>query len=156
MIPIPSRWFIVPGVAVAVVAVLFAEPKNGPVRDTGLETPAVSSDPSEREAARYHRERQQMFAQRIDYKESLMNDLIAGKTSLAAVADEFLRMNRDLPITMTLLVVQYPDCSDEEVSARNVMEFVRMRIDAETGEAVLARLKAEFRTLHGREYCSLN
>jgi len=152
MIRFSSRWLVVPAVAVAVVAVVFAEPRNDVIQANDLEHPTAPSDPTEREAARLHQQKQEMFTLRISYKESLINHLIVGKTTLEAVADEFLRLNRETPITLAMIANQYPDCNDEEASALNAIEYARMRVDFETGDAVIERLKAEFRKLYGREY----
>jgi hypothetical protein len=80
------------------------------------------------EATRRELDRQvAVMAERIKTKELLINDLVQGKTTLREVADKFYQMNIEYPACMSVIRSRYPDMSDDERMARNVLEFVRLQ-----------------------------
>ena len=85
--------------------------------------------------------------QRMDYKEDLIRQLIAGRLTLQQVSEEFLRVNRqmEMPEVMNQIRLRYAGSGDEEKIARNVLEFVETRWQpgADVGE-VRERLHREF------------
>lgn len=87
---------------------------------------------------------------RIEVKELLIADLIAGRTTLADVAAQFLALNRSEPGYMDTLRAIYPGESDEETAARTVMGFVSPRLAGEPPARqaeVAGRLEAEYARL---------
>ncbi|MCE9562794.1 MAG: hypothetical protein K8U57_12175 [Planctomycetes bacterium] len=87
---------------------------------------------------------------RIAIKEALVAELIAGRTTLAAVSDEFLALNRPRQEYMTIIRATYPGNTDEEKSAHNVIGYVTgelVRYPQATRDEVLARLQSELQTL---------
>ena len=116
------QWSIVPAAVVFVAAALFVSVESG----------AIGGDAATHTDPEIDAERQRMQAQleaskaRINYKNELVERLIAGQATLAEVSGEFLRMNQ---ATSALEMIRHlhPGSSDEEKSAHNVIEFVRQR-----------------------------
>jgi hypothetical protein len=97
------------------------------------------------------------IAERIALKESLVTELIEGRTTLAAVAERFHELNRDVPACMTAVRMKYPDTPDDERMALNVLDFVRVRdLTPTQAEAVFARLDAEYEQTFGHRHLPLN
>jgi hypothetical protein len=90
------------------------------------------------------------FAQvkaRCWYKDHLLDELLAGRTSLKDVADEYLRVDEEDPVVMEVTMRKYAGGSDREKSARHVLDAVRERLPAGVkGRAALDRLRTEFAT----------
>jgi hypothetical protein len=81
---------------------------------------------------------------RIEIKEALIADLIAGRATLAEVTDEFLHLNESREIYMIALRKSYPCTSDEEIIAHNVIAYTTDRTADSTQRAtILARLECE-------------
>jgi hypothetical protein len=87
---------------------------------------------------------------RIDLKDRLVADLIAGRSTLAEVTGEFLDLNRDRPGYLTALQANFPGQTDEERTARNVLFYVSHHVGhlspADRAE-VKARLESELARL---------
>lgn len=84
---------------------------------------------------------------RIEIKEVLVGDLIAGRTTLADVTAQFLALNRSQPAYLEALRSAYPGGTDEETTARSVLGFVTPRLSGESPERraeVMTRLEVEF------------
>ena len=84
--------------------------------------------------------------QRIEIKETLVAELIAGQATLAEVTEQFLALNRSHPYYMEALRGTYSGATDEETVARAVVGFVNARLPnlpREQREEVTARLDAE-------------
>lgn len=95
-------------------------------------------------------ERTHQIATRIAYKDSLMRELIAGRTTLTDVAAEFLRLNQDEAVNMSVLRQQFPCGNDEERSACNVIQYLYQRgLPAAEEARVLGRLEDEFARNYG-------
>ncbi len=140
----PVRFLVYPLVGCAALALLFAAPRPAA---TGAD-PALWGDLSDAEMTDQSRslDRQRaIVAARVEYKEALMTELAAGRTTLAAVAAAFLRANRDDAVCVELVLAKYPGRSDEEKSARNVLDYAAgWGMSAGAKRAFLARLGAEF------------
>jgi hypothetical protein len=84
--------------------------------------------------------------QRYEAKTAMIDDLIAGRTTLAEVTAQFMLMNRDRPACMAVIRSTWPGATDEEMMARNVIGFVDTSLqgDTETDRAeVRSRLDAQ-------------
>ncbi|MBA4188190.1 MAG: hypothetical protein C0467_09260 [Planctomycetaceae bacterium] len=84
----------------------------------------------------------------IQIKDALLDELIAGRTTLAAVTDRFLVLNQSQPASLAVIRKEYPGATDEEKTARNVIGFAEAELSKypPTQKAeVLARLEAQFR-----------
>jgi hypothetical protein len=83
---------------------------------------------------------------RWQYKEELVAALARGDTSLAAVTDQFLEMDRPYPALLAWKRAAYGDVGDTELSARVVLKWVETRRPAESagGPVLRARLAAEY------------
>lgn len=89
----------------------------------------------------------QEVRRRIQIKESLIHQLIAGRTTLEEVTTQFLMMNQCRPGYMAVIRASYPGDSDEERTARNVIGYATVELSgaSETERAeVLTRLEGEF------------
>jgi hypothetical protein len=139
------QWLIVPSAVVVVGAALLVHPESGAaVADT-----AASVDPEIVATSQQLDARQAATLDRLMYKEELIDRLIAGDLTLAEVADEFLRMNRDTPVK-TAVRRSYHGSGDGEKSARNVLDFVRLRkLSARQAARVSERLHREFERTYG-------
>jgi hypothetical protein len=81
-----------------------------------------------------------------EVKETLIHHMIAGRVSLAEVTHQFLLMNQSRAAYMLVIRTQYVGNSDEEKSARNVLERAASALsyaDQDTRAHVLARLEGE-------------
>jgi hypothetical protein len=141
----PTRWLTVPLTAVTVTVVLAAEPDEGPA-----DGPSVIAEVEPDEHGRELTARQRTVAGRIAYKEALITELIEGRATLADIAAEFLRLNRESPSALAAVRTQFPGETDEEKHAHNVIGFVQIRNlpKARTAE-LLARLDREFEAAYG-------
>src|SRR5262249_52450582 len=85
---------------------------------------------------------------RIDVKEALIYNLIAGRTTLVTVRNQFLILDQDRLDHMYMLRKSHPGATDEEAMTQNVISYTLMRLDklslAEKF-VVIARLDAELR-----------
>ncbi|MGL6094926.1 MAG: hypothetical protein ACRC7O_03860 [Fimbriiglobus sp.] len=101
--------------------------------------------------------RTHVIAERINIKEGLVSDLVDGRTTLAAVADRFYELNRDVPACMGAVRSKYPDVPDDERIALNVLDFVRVReLPPDRAGVVFARLAAEYEQMFGHRHRPLN
>jgi hypothetical protein len=88
--------------------------------------------------------------QRIDAKERLMDQLLAGKLTLGEVAEQFMALDRDNDLFLELFRRTYPGETDEERIAYNVIEYALPRIELESFAGtitILARMEHERRQL---------
>ncbi|HET6576248.1 MAG TPA: hypothetical protein VFG68_21785 [Fimbriiglobus sp.] len=142
------QWMIAPAVVSLIAAAWFFRP----------EPSAVGSDPAaDPEANAVSRElqvRQDAVIARIEYKDALIDQLIAGQTTLTEVTGEFLALNRGTHI-LTMIRAMYSGTNDEEKSARNVLDYVRQRmLPAEQNARVFKRLNREFAQAYGHPRAS--
>jgi hypothetical protein len=146
MFRFPTYWLIAAVTVVALAAVLLADP--GPRADVDAAW-GETGDP-EVDAARAELDaKQDAVMGRIAYKEALISRLVAGRATLDEVTAEFLRLNRDT-MALDMIRFQYPGSSDEEKTARNVLEYVRLqRLPADQDGRVTARLRQEFERRFG-------
>ena len=88
-------------------------------------------------------------SQRIVVKEELVADLVAGRTTLAVVTDEFVTLNRSDPAVMSILHNTFRASDPREVNARSVLEFAESHVFASAAdkETALRPLYAEFARL---------
>lgn len=88
--------------------------------------------------------------ERIAYKEELVNALVRGQTTLAAVTDQFAEMSRGDERAILLQRSQHGDLPETELAARGVLEYVRVRVADDGGSSVvLSRLHAEYKQRFG-------
>jgi hypothetical protein len=115
---------------------------NLPALRERLETDAERSRSFDHQSAEIRR--------RIDLKDQLVADLIAGRNTLADVTQEFLALNRDQPGYATTLQASFPGQTDEERTARNVLFYVSQRVGhlpPDRRAEVTARLDGELARL---------
>jgi hypothetical protein len=87
---------------------------------------------------------------RIELKERLVADLIAGRVTLAEVTPQFLELNRDRPGYMLAIRASYPGRTDEERTARTVLQYAERQLaqfPSASHAAIAARLENEFSDL---------
>jgi hypothetical protein len=144
-----ARWLTIPAAAVTVAVVLTADPGEGRATDAADGWPEYTDAATDEYRQRLD-DRQRQILARVLHKEALVTALIEGRTTLAAVADEFLRLNRDYPITLEMVRLQFPGETDEEKHAYNVIAFARRGgLPAARKAEILARLAREFEALFG-------
>lgn len=108
------------------------------------------------ERSRVLDERDSFIMRRIIIKEDLVTGLIAGRTSLADVAVQFLDLNSAEPSYLDHLRTSVPGDSDLERSAHNVLHYASARLaDPTARAAVLARLEAELVCLQDADHPAL-
>lgn len=144
------KWLIVPLVGALVLAVMIHTPE---AEDTGDHLLLVAADDPVLTATRQRLEaHQQATHERLVYKEELIDRLIAGDMTLTEVAIEFLHTN-DGTESMNAIRAHYAGSSDEEKSARNVLDFVRLRkLPKKQNDRVLTRLQREFTRAYGASH----
>jgi hypothetical protein len=82
--------------------------------------------------------------QRIALKEVLIADLIEGRATLAEVTAQFMALNECSPGCVSVIRKTFPGQTDQEKTARNVIDYVRARISDPVQRAqVLVRLEGE-------------
>lgn len=87
---------------------------------------------------------------RIDVKDALIQNLIAGRTTLAEVTAQFLALDENRPAYMAVLRNNQPGATDEEKMARNVISYTHSSLNERSliqKAVVLARLEAELHHL---------
>ena len=87
---------------------------------------------------------------RIELKDRLVADLIAGRTTLAEVTPQFVELNRDRPGYMTAIRASYPGRTDEERTARTVLQYAERQLAQSPSAShveITARLEHEFADL---------
>jgi hypothetical protein len=147
----PLRRWIVVGV-LAVAALAFAD-QAGLARAAGLDLwnlPKLERQLKEQEdlVSRFDAEFA-ILSHRMAAKDALVRDLVAGRATLAGTADEFLALNAGHPETMSVLRDVHSTDDAREMSARNVIDFVRLhRFPSRAAKAAaLDKLNAEFALL---------
>jgi TnpA family transposase len=146
MFGVSPQWLIAPAAVAVVLAALVVSPETGDVeRDV-----ATYADAEEIAVRRDLQARQEAVAARIAFKDELIGRLIAGQATLTEVSGEFLRMNEGT-VAMALIRDRYPGSSDEEKTAHNVLEYVRVRkLPAEQNARVFERLLREYERAYGQ------
>jgi hypothetical protein len=140
------QWLLTPAVGILVVTVLLVSP--GPGADSTVAYSDLEVDATYQQLDACLKATQSRMA----YKEELIQRLIVGELTLEDVSTEFLRMNKDTA-AMGLLRHLYSGASDEEVSARNVLEYVRQRkLPPGPNAQVFGRLRREFVQTYGSPY----
>jgi hypothetical protein len=87
---------------------------------------------------------------RMELKDRLVADLIAGRATLAEVTPQFLDLNRDRPGYVTAIRITYPGRTDEERTARTVLQYAERQLaqlPPPGRAAITARLGDEFADL---------
>ena len=82
----------------------------------------------------------------FEAKQALVNDLIAGRTTLAEVTAQFMLLNHDRQAAMDVIRRKFPGATDEEKTARNVIAFVDVTLSLGSAidrAVVRTRLAAE-------------
>jgi hypothetical protein len=87
---------------------------------------------------------------RIEIKEQMVADLIAGRRSFDDVVGQFLAMSAGRPMALTMLLSDQPEATDEERAAYSVLTYVSTR-GVPVGYA-LPKLALEYETRFGRPY----
>ena len=96
-----------------------------------------------------------LVAGHIRAKNELIRGVIAGRVTIRQATDRFLALNAEFPATVTALRDRYPGLSDREMTARNVLDFVREEhLPADDRRAVEARLSEEYVREFGPGYPS--
>lgn len=122
------------------------------VRESGLdfwEAPALRQELN----SLYEEEKkidqlQTLIAQRIRYKEALLERLLSGHCSLAYVVEEFYQLNQAYPEIMSNLRQQYDGPTDRIKLAKNVMDFANIRSRDHMGRngTRIASVQLEYRS----------
>jgi len=88
---------------------------------------------------------------RIDYRQRIVEDLIAGQISLANAAVKFEELNSTYAGGASVVLTS-PEASEEEIRYRQVMFKVKATLEGPPSEAsaVVERLEAELRKQLGR------
>ncbi|CAN5255806.1 hypothetical protein BH11PLA2_BH11PLA2_10980 [soil metagenome] len=143
-----ARGLIVLGVMMMAVAVA---PANWTAR-AGLDVwnvPKLQEEIAANE--RFSREmdvESEIITHRIQVKDTLVKELIAGRATLAVVADQFQTLNNDDPEIKFQLQKHYRLKDERIVSALNVLAFAETYLEGESNPAlkpaVMRRLDDEF------------
>jgi hypothetical protein len=84
---------------------------------------------------------------RIAIKDTIITDLLAGRTTLSDATDRFTELNEGRPRYLAALREAYPGATDQEKFARNVISFAISRVAPEERAAVSSRLETELRQM---------
>lgn len=140
----------VPAAIISLAAIILSDPNAGWQGESTSAAAVAESDPTE--AGGEDAKAREVNALRTDYKEKLIQHLIDGNVTLEAVAEEFLTMNRESPATLVTIRGMYPDVSDEEAAALNVINYLLQRSRTiANAKAVQARVGREYREKFGHD-----
>jgi len=94
---------------------------------------------------------------RLMLKYQLIDNLWAGQTTLKDVTTQFLSLNQSERGCMLMIRSNYKGATDEEKTARNVLDFVTQRKCGSSAQdaEMLAQLVIEFRQLTGNPAAKL-
>ena len=91
-----------------------------------------------------------LVCRRIEVKESIAWDLVAGRTTLADATARFMLLNEPYPYYLQMIRDTYPGSTDQERTARNVMDYTLGRVtDRRERERLAGRFEGELRTMIG-------
>jgi hypothetical protein len=118
--------------------------------------PHVVADEASRDAALTSEldETARDLRRRIELKDRLVADLLAGRATMAEVTSQFLAMNHERPEYLAVVRFHYPGATDTEKAARNVIGYAEPEIAQYHPihrVLVLARLELQLRELVTRE-----
>ena len=133
--------------AAAVVAVLAVHPSLAQTIGADVwNVPALKEQAraSEVEEDRLDDEDSEVM-RRIAVKEAIVNDLIAGRTTLADATARFVALNAARPQYLHALREAYPGTTDDEMFARNVISFAVARVPVSQRSELSSRLEGELR-----------
>lgn len=96
-------------------------------------------------------------SKRIDqlraFREARARDLLAGRATLAEVADDFLAADAEDPLVLEGVRARYPGASDRVTAARRALAFAADRFPREArAGGRLGRLETEFALAFGRRH----
>lgn len=92
--------------------------------------------------------------QRIELKDSLIAELVAGRTTLADVTSQFLVLNESQPTYMEVIRLQFRGATDRERIARNVIAYAAIELGRSKlmeRMLVVARLEYELQQVIAQE-----
>ena len=141
--------FAVPALALAIGGVALA--RSNLLAEVGLDL--WSTAQAEERDWRAEDERIEKHIRHADrrsrIKESLAQDVIDGRISLAEAGDQFLALNEAPPAIVVPMRQSFSASTDRESAALQVVSYVKVRLRDETAlsEKVLRRLREELRTL---------
>ena len=122
----------------------------GDLRDYGAHRQTLDDEAA---AFERHSAKAEAINARIQIKDMLIEELVAGRTSLVEVASRFRVLNQDVKECEIVMKARYPGVPEEERAARNVIDFVRVRDMSPCDKAeVLHRLQSEFEATYGPQY----
>ena len=84
---------------------------------------------------------------RIAIKESIVIELIFGRTTLAEATEQFVALNSARPTYLDELRNAFPGATDQEKFARNVISFAVSRVPPHERPALSSRLETELRQM---------
>lgn len=84
---------------------------------------------------------------RIAIKDAIVQELIAGRITLATATDRFTELNVGRPRYLAALRDGYPGATDQEKFARNVISFAVSRVEPTERPALSSRLETELRQM---------
>lgn len=112
---------------------------NAPALNQQAQTAAVEVDRLETEDGEVLR--------RIAIKESIINELLAGRTTLADATDQFVALNEARPDYIETIRNSFPGTTDREKFARNVIAFAIPRVPPDERAALSSRLEVELQQM---------
>ncbi len=80
---------------------------------------------------------------RIDLKETIIEELLAGRITLAEATAKFTELNATRPKYMEAIRASFPGATDQEKAARNVISYSLTRTPVDTRAAVSQKFDAE-------------
>jgi hypothetical protein len=138
----------------AVPAAFFCLVRAGWMADLGLDFWSIPALLQQTRAAEERQEQLAEEGERIDAvtcrKDEVVEELIAGRTSLRTAAAEFCRANPETPACAARQFRhQFPDASEQELVCRHVIHWARETLadQPERCAAVVARLEQDLRDL---------
>ena len=149
MLRFQTRWLAYPAVLLVAIGIYFVDPEQTVCAD-GIYEMTSDCDDEELNQQRISLEaRQKVVVERMAFKDALLTELVEGRATLKQVTREFLRVNQTEECCIACIRQHFVGNSDEEKSARNVIQHVMCRQLTKTKKAtLLARLECEFHAMY--------
>lgn len=151
-----SGWMFGIGTAAATALLLLSHPGGltAALRTAASGPVAPTEDATSDEMGRYEMDLAiTAVHERMQLREVLAGELIAGRVTLPSVAARFAQLNEANPGMLPALEAKYPGATDEALAAASVLESVEDQdLSADERDTVLPCLEEEFRQRYGCEY----
>lgn len=151
MLRFQTRWLLYPAALLVAVGIYFVNPEQVAHADGTYDDTLFCDDEELNQRREVLETRQKLVSDRMAFKDALLTELVEGRATLKQVAGEFLRVNRTEECCISSVRQHFAGNTDEEKSARNVIQHAMCRELSKTKKASLqARLEGELHAMYNQ------